>query len=93
MTPFAWLAWLLLPVAAIHAYGATPDVDEHRQTNRQTVEIVLVAWLLPILLGAITAFGLRTFVLEARFIPSGSMEPTLQLEDRLIVDKLRYRFQ
>ncbi|NJN30779.1 MAG: signal peptidase I, partial [Synechococcales cyanobacterium RM1_1_8] len=36
---------------------------------------------------------LWTFVAEARFIPSGSMEPTLQIEDRLIVDKLRYRFQ
>ncbi|NCJ05299.1 signal peptidase I [Synechococcales cyanobacterium C] len=39
------------------------------------------------------AFGIRTFVAEARFIPSGSMEPTLQIDDRLIVDKVSYRFR
>lgn len=42
--------------------------------------------------------GIRTFVAEARWIPSGSMEPTLhgtpnQWEaDKIIVDKLKYRF-
>ncbi len=39
------------------------------------------------------AFGIRTFVAEARYIPSGSMEPTLQINDRLIVDKVTYHFQ
>jgi signal peptidase I len=38
------------------------------------------------------ALGMRTFVAEARFIPSGSMEPTLQIDDRLIIDKVSYRF-
>lgn len=44
-------------------------------------------------LSAILAFGIRTFVAEARYIPSGSMLPTLQINDRLIVDKLSYKFQ
>ncbi len=39
------------------------------------------------------SFGIRTFVAEARYIPSGSMLPTLQINDRLIVDKLSYKFQ
>lgn len=38
------------------------------------------------------AFGIRSFVAEARYIPSGSMEPTLQINDRLIIDKISYDF-
>ncbi|MBW4487786.1 MAG: signal peptidase I [Trichocoleus desertorum ATA4-8-CV12] len=44
-------------------------------------------------LSVILALGIRTFVAEARYIPSGSMLPTLQINDRLIVDKLSYHFQ
>lgn len=40
----------------------------------------------------IIAFGIRTFVAEARYIPSGSMLPTLQINDHLIIDKLSYDF-
>lgn len=43
-------------------------------------------------LSLLLAFGIQTFVAEARFIPSGSMEPTLQVNDRLIIDKLTYQF-
>ncbi|HEY9875256.1 MAG TPA: signal peptidase I [Candidatus Obscuribacterales bacterium] len=44
-------------------------------------------------LSAVLAFGIRSFVAEARYIPSGSMLPTLQINDRLIIDKLSYRFK
>jgi signal peptidase I len=44
-------------------------------------------------LSLLLAFGIRTFVAEARYIPSGSMEPTLQINDRLIIDKLSYDFE
>jgi signal peptidase I len=40
----------------------------------------------------ILALGIRTFVADSRFIPSGSMLPTLQIDDRLIIDKISYRF-
>ncbi|PMB27132.1 signal peptidase I [Fischerella thermalis CCMEE 5198] len=51
-----------------------------------------------IVLSIVLALGIRTFVAEARWIPSGSMEPTLhgspnQWEaDKIIVDKLSYKF-
>lgn len=44
-------------------------------------------------LSAILALGIRTFVAEARYIPSGSMLPTLEINDRLIIDKLSYHFR
>jgi signal peptidase I len=43
-------------------------------------------------LALLLALGIRTFIAEARYIPSGSMLPTLQINDRLIVDKIGYRF-
>ncbi|MFH7027739.1 MAG: signal peptidase I [Heteroscytonema crispum UTEX LB 1556] len=51
-----------------------------------------------VVLSIVLALGIRTFVAEARWIPSGSMEPTLhgspnQWEaDKIIVDKLKYKF-
>ena len=42
---------------------------------------------------AVLAFGIRTFVAEARYIPSSSMEPTLEINDRLIIEKISYRLR
>jgi signal peptidase I len=36
------------------------------------------------------ALGIRQFVAEARYIPSESMVPTLEINDRLIIEKLSY---
>jgi signal peptidase I len=36
------------------------------------------------------ALGIRQFVAEARYIPSESMVPTLEINDRLIVEKISY---
>jgi signal peptidase I len=50
------------------------------------------------ILSIFLALGIRTFVAEARWIPTGSMEPTLHgvkdqwLADKIIVDKVKYKF-
>ena len=44
-----------------------------------------------VLITLAVALGVRQFILEARYIPSGSMLPGLQLQDRLLVEKLSYR--
>ncbi|NJK35192.1 MAG: signal peptidase I [Oscillatoriales cyanobacterium SM2_2_1] len=39
------------------------------------------------------ALGVRWFVVEPRFIPSSSMEPTLQIGDHLFIDKISLRLR
>ena len=56
-----------------------------RSTVREYAESLIVAVLL--------ALALRTFVVQAFVIPSGSMLPTLQIGDYLLVNKLVYRFR
>lgn len=66
------------------------QVPDH--TSQKNSENAWVEAIKTIGLSAILAFGIRTFVAEARYIPSGSMLPTLQINDRLIVDKISYHF-
>ncbi len=50
---------------------------------------------LPVLLlvAFVLAFLLRTFVVQVFYIPSQSMEPTLMVNDRMVVEKLTYHFR
>jgi signal peptidase I len=48
----------------------------------------LIEWIVLIVLALVLAIGLRTYGFQTFSIPSGSMEPTLQIGDRIIVDKL-----
>ncbi len=45
-----------------------------------------------VVVAVVIAILLRTFVIATYSIPSGSMEPTLQIGDRIVVDKLSYDF-
>ncbi|MEC4884762.1 MAG: signal peptidase I [Scytonema sp. PMC 1070.18] len=63
------------------------DKSKQTQSNHSWIEPIKT-----ISLSLILALGIRTFVAEARYVPSGSMEPTIQPGDRLIVDKISYDF-
>jgi signal peptidase I len=61
----------------------SPPANPHpTRWIKEAVIVVVVAVLVAVLL--------RTFVVQTFFIPSGSMEPTLQIGDRILVNKLSY---
>ncbi len=62
--------------------GPTPGDPHPARWIREAVVVVVIAVLVAVLL--------RAFVVQTFFIPSGSMEPTLQIGDRILVNKLSY---
>lgn len=57
----------------------------------QTLRRAILETLDAALFAVVLAFFIITFVVQAFFIPSGSMEPTLQIGDRILVAKFYYR--
>lgn len=50
-------------------------------------------WVEPIIIAVILALIIRTFVVQAFKIPTGSMRPTLIEGDRILVNKFIYKFK
>ena len=49
-----------------------------------------IEWLAIIAAALLVAFVIKTFLVQAFYIPSASMVPTLQVGDRILVDKVSY---
>jgi signal peptidase I len=52
----------------------------------------MIEWAAIIVIAVLVSFLMRTFAFQTFYIPSGSMEPTLQIGDRIIVNKLSVAF-
>lgn len=61
-------------------------------TNSRSTQIAH-EYLDPFIYAGLAAWLLITFVARTYYIPSGSMIPTLQIHDVLLVDKFEYRFR
>lgn len=63
-----------------------PPPISQRSSFRGAVE-----WVAIIAAALLVALVVKTFLIQAFYIPSGSMEPTLKPGDRVLVNKLSYR--
>jgi signal peptidase I len=66
--------------------GAQPASESSRLV-RQGIE-----WVILVGVAVAIALLVKAFVVQAFYIPSGSMEDTLHVSDRVLVNKLSYRF-
>jgi signal peptidase I len=58
-----------------------------RSTTNSIVELVVI-----IVIALLLALGIQAFIVKPYRIPSGSMEPTLQIGQRVLVDRIGTRF-
>jgi signal peptidase I len=65
-------------------HAASPE-DRQRDRVRSAVE-----WVAVIVGALVVALVVKTFLFQAFYIPSASMEPTLEKGDRVLVNKLSY---
>ncbi|MDA8292150.1 MAG: signal peptidase I [Actinomycetota bacterium] len=81
-----------LPDAGARPAGDAPTGPPDALVRRRTVRSVrrrrAVEWVVVAACAALVALALRAFVVQTFYVPSGSMLPTLQIGDRMLVDKL-----
>jgi signal peptidase I len=75
------------------ASGGGPSSDTDHDEGRHASRLVrsLVEWVVVIVGALAVAMVLRAVLFQAYWIPSESMEPTLQRDDRVLVNRLSYR--
>jgi signal peptidase I len=67
--------------------SAEDDPRRHEQHRRALVE-----WIVVVVVALVAALLIKTFAIQAFYIPSPSMVPTLEPGDRVLVNKLSYDF-
>jgi signal peptidase I len=86
----------VLPVAVVLAYVYRAKLaHEWRFARTEPRRWLLEKWKNwgePLLIAAVLAIFIRTFIFGPYKIPTGSMRPTFMEEDKIFVDKLSYRF-
>jgi signal peptidase I len=64
------------------------ELDTPKKFKEICIESIKVVGL-----ALVVSIGFRAYVAEARYVKSGSMLPTLEISDRLMVDKVSYLFR
>jgi signal peptidase I len=63
---------------------------ERRRRRKRSATRNIVEWILVLIGALVVALVVKTWLFQAFYIPSGSMEPTLRISDRVLVNKISY---
>jgi signal peptidase I len=70
--------------------GSAGDGSGSARAPRRSPARTFVEWGILIVVAIVIAIVIKTFLFQAFYIPSASMEPTLMIGDRVLVNKLSY---
>lgn len=75
------------PAAPASSAGSAPRRDRRRGWLAFLRDVIII-----VLVAVLVSFLVKTFLVRSFYIPSGSMENTLQVNDRILVDEITPRF-
>lgn len=87
------------PTSEVKAEEESPEIRKNwrgkprKPAPKRTVWQSIVEFVLILVVAALVAILIQSFFLKAFIIPSTSMSPTLQIGDRVMVEKVTYYFR
>ncbi|MGD0982601.1 MAG: signal peptidase I [Acidimicrobiales bacterium] len=77
-------------IDADESRAPAPPADTTASVHKRGWRRQALEWALVVLVAVLVAGGLRAFVVQSFYVPTGSMLPTLQIGDRILVAKIGY---
>lgn len=89
---YLWVPLVLVFLAFVYRERIAANWKFARQEPKQWLWAKWKNWGEPLLVAAVLAIVIRTFIFGPYKIPTGSMKPTFMENDKIFVDKFTYRF-
>jgi signal peptidase I len=77
---------------SVNEHESTETSATHKKRRQRSRRRAFIEWVAIVIAAILVSLVMRTYALQTFFIPSGSMEPTLLVGDRILVSKLSLDF-